>query len=127
MKDKVIERLESFGYQGAEEDYGLISFCIAKVTAYIKNDCNLREIPEELIPFAVDMVCGKVLSTKKVFAPDTITRIDFDRAIKQVQTGDTTVSFSDSSQTPEQRFDSFTSCLISNGERQLSCFRRLRW
>lgn len=126
MTELVKERLRSFGYTVTEEDEKPISFCIAEVTEYIKNDCSLSSVPERLMPLAVDMVCGEFLYTMKIFDPDTVAKVSFEPALKEIQAGDTRVAFSEDA-TPEQRFDSFTSYLCTKGKDQLSCFRKLRW
>lgn len=128
MLEKVTERLQSFGYTLQSGDETIVSFCISKVEATIKNDCNVSEIPEGLECIAVDMTIGEFLTAKKTFAPESISGLDLSFAVKQIQTGDTNTVFStEGSQTAEQRLDSFISFLLTYGRDQFSCYRRLRW
>ena len=61
MLDMVQQRLLSFGYEVKEDDSFALNFCIDKVQNIIKNDCNVKEIPEGLMQIAVDMVCGELV------------------------------------------------------------------
>lgn len=129
MLELLKERLQSFGYEIQEGDETILSFCIGKVEATIKNDCNVSEIPEGLVYIAIDMACGEFLTAKKTFAPDSIAGLDLTAAIKQLQEGDTNTVFAtgEASQTAEQRLDSFLNWLLTYGRDEFSCYRRLRW
>lgn len=129
MLEKVIERLKSFGYEIQEGDETILTFCISKVESTIKNECNVREIPEGLMCIAIDMVIGEFLKAKKTFAPDSIAGLDLSAAVKQIQAGDTNTVFAtgEASQTAEQRLDSFIDYLLTYGLEQFGAFRRLRW
>lgn len=129
MLEKVIERLTSFGYEAQGEDGAMLSFCISKVEAAIKNDCNVPKIPKGLIYIAVDMVVGEFLTAKKTFDPNSIAGLDLSAAVKQIQAGDTNTVFAtgEASLTDEQRLDSLINYLLNYGRDQLSCYRRLRW
>ena len=89
MLEKVKERLQSFGYTLQDGDETILTFCIGKVEATIKNDCNVSEIPEGLVYIAVDMAVAEFLSAKKTFSPESIQGINLNFAIKQIQTCDT--------------------------------------
>lgn len=129
MLEQVKERLQSLGYELQSEDNALITFCIVKVEATIKNDCNVPAIPEGLRYVAIDMAVGEFLQAKKTFSPDSIAGLDLNFAVKQIQEGDTNTVFAtgDGTQTAEQRLDSLISYFLTNGRDQFSCFRRLRW
>lgn len=129
MLDMVKDRLRSFGYEIQDGDETLLDFCIQKVENTIKNDCNVPDIPGGLLNVAVDMAVGEMLTAKKTFAPDSITGLDLEAAVKQIQTGDTNVTFAtgEGSLTAEQRLDNFLSYLMTYGRKQFSCFRRIRW
>lgn len=129
MLDMVKDRLRSFGYEMQDGDETLLDFCIQKVENTIKNDCNVPDIPDGLLNAAVDMVVGELLTAKKTFAPDSITGLDLEAAVKQIQAGDTNVTFAtgEGSLTAEQRLDNFLSYLMTCGRKQFSCFRRIRW
>ena len=129
MLEKVEERLRSFGYTLQDGDETALKFCISKVEATIKNDCNVSAIPEGLVYIAVDMACGEFLSAKKTFAPDSIAGLDLSVAVKQIQEGDTNTVFTtgDATLTDEQRLTAFINYLLTYGRDQFSCYRKIRW
>lgn len=127
--NSVKARLESLGYVVKKADNASLTFIVGKVTSTIKNETNWADVPEGLVHIAIDMVCGEFLNGKLVFAPDDITGIDLDAAVKQIQTGDTNTVFAvgDGSKTPEQRLTAFINYLLSYGKDEFNSFRRLRW
>lgn len=129
MLEKVVERLQAFGYMLRPGDEALLAFSIQKTENTVKNDCNVTEIPEGLINIAVDMAAGEFLTAKKTFAPDDLEGLDLECAVKQIQTGDTNTVFAtgEGSLTAEQRLDAFLNHLLTNGREQFSCYRRIRW
>lgn len=129
MLEQVKERLQSFGYDLKENDEAILIFCIQKVENTIKNDCNVSSIPDGLVNIAVDMVVGEFLTTKKTFAPNDITGLDLDFAVKQIQTGDTNTVFAtgEGSLTAEQRLNTFLNYLLTYGRDEFSCYRKIRW
>lgn len=126
---QVKERLQAFGYALQSGDKALLAFALDRAVSTIKNDCNLAEVPEGLRQVAVDMAVGEFLQVKKTFAPDSLAGLDLDAAVKQVQTGDTNVSFAvgEGSLTPEQRLNQLIGWLLNYGRSQFSCYRRFRW
>ncbi len=130
MLKLVKERLQSFGYELREGDNALLVFAVQKAENTIKNDCNVAGVPEGLLNIAVDMAVGEFLQAKKVFAPEDLTGLDLEAAVKQIQAGDTTVQFEigkDSSNTPEQRLNALIDWLLTYGRSEFSCYRRVRW
>ena len=129
MVEQVKERLQSFGYELQEEDEITLNFSGQKVENTIKNDCNVPAIPEGLKNIAIDMAVGEFLTAKKTFSPDSIAGLDFDAAVKQIQTGDTNTVFAvgEGSLTAEQRLDNLLHYLLTYGREQFSCYRRIRW
>ena len=127
--ETVKKRLESFGYEVKAEGEFALAFCVGKVRSSIINDINWKEVPEGLEHIAVDMAAGEFLLSKKTFAPDDLTGLDLDYAVKQIQTGDTNTVFGvgEGTQTPEQRLTTFINYLLSYGKAEFSSFRRLRW
>lgn len=126
----VTKRLKTFGYEvNAESDVFALAFCVEKVRNTIKNDTNQLDLPEGLELIAVDMAAGEFFLMKKTFAPDFLTSLDLDFAVKQIQTGDTNTVFAvgDGNMTPEQRLNTFINYLLTNGKAELSAFRRFRW
>lgn len=129
MLEKVVERLQTFGYMLRPGDEALLAFSVQKTENTVKNDCNVAEIPEGLINIAVDMAVGEFLTAKKTFAPDDLEGLDLEYAVKQIQAGDTNTVFAigEGSLTAEQRLDAFLNYLLTNGCEQFSCYRRIRW
>jgi len=125
------KRLQSFGYELREGDDALLAFAVQKAENTIKNDCNVAAVPEGLLNIAVDMAVGEFLQAKKVFAPEDLTGLDLEAAVKQIQAGDTTVMFattgSEGSSTPEQRLNILIDWLLTYGCSEFSCYRRVRW
>ncbi|MPM91907.1 hypothetical protein SDC9_139041 [bioreactor metagenome] len=122
----ILKRLEAFGYVSTSEDAWIISFSIQKVENNIKNSCNVTSIPEGLNHTAVDMICGEFLFAKK--QSGKLNGFNLETAVKQVQTGDTSVTFAvEGSKTPEQRLDSLLSYLMNNGKGDFTCYRKIRW
>ena len=129
MQEQVKERLQSFRYELQEGDEFSLNFCVQKVENTIKNDCSVPAIPDGLRNIAVDMAVGEFLTVKKTFSPDSIAGLDFDAAVKQIQTGDTSTVFAvgEGSLTAEQRLDNLLHYLLTYGREQFSCYRRIRW
>lgn len=129
MLEKVKEQLESFGYVLKDGDEGILTFSIQKVENTIKNDCNVSSIPDGLENIAIDMAVGEFLTAKKTFSSDDIAGLDLDFAVKQIQEGDTNTVFTtgEGTLTPEQRLNNFLNYLLTHGQDEFSCYRRLRW
>ena len=123
----VLKRLDSLGYTIRADDGWMIGFSIQKVENHIKNSCNISSIPDGLVFEAVDMVCGEFLFALKQTG-ELNEQFDLETAIKQVQAGDTNVTFAiESSQTPEQRLQNLLNYLMTKGEGDFVCYRRIKW
>ena len=129
MLERVKERLQSLGYTVKDSDDIAINFAMQKVENTIKNDCNVPAIPDGLMNIAIDMVVGEFLMSKKTFAPNDLLNFNLDSAIKQIQEGDTNISFAvgEGSKTDEQRLDSFIDYLLNYGRDEFITYRRFRW
>ena len=129
MIEQIKERLESFGYTFKDGDEMLLNFSIQKAASTIKNDCNVPEVPDGLESIAIDMAVGEFLFAKKTYSPNDIAGLDLETAVKQIQTGDTNITFAlgAGSSTPEQRFDTFVNYLLSYGRDQFSVYRKIKW
>jgi len=121
--------LESFGYTLQDGDDWLLGFCIQKVENNIKNECNVSSVPCGLKKVASQMVIGEFLFAKKGIGQLQGLNIDIDAAVKQIQEGDTSVTFAfgNGSMTPEKRLDLLIAFLMQNGKEQFVHYRRLRW
>lgn len=129
MLDDAKARLQALGYEMQTGDEASLSLAVLKVMQYIKNECNVPAVPDGLEGAAVDMAVSEFLQVKKTFHPDSITGLDLDAAVKQIQTGDTSVTFAngEGSLTAEQRLDAYLQYLRTSGREALSCYRRIRW
>lgn len=129
MLERIKERLQSLGYTVKDSDDIAINFAMQKVENTIKNDCNISDIPDGLMNIAIDMVVGEFLMSKKTFAPNDLLKFNLDAAIKQIQEGDTNISFAvgEGSKTDEQRLDSFIDYLLNYGRDEFITYRRFRW
>lgn len=129
MLERIKERLRSIGYAVKDSDDIAINFAMQKVENTIKNDCNISAIPDGLMNIAIDMVVGEFLMSKKTFAPNDLLNFNLDAAIKQIQEGDTNISFAvgEGSKTDEQRLDSFIDYLLNYGRDEFITYRRFRW
>ncbi len=131
MLEDVKTRLKSLGVPISNEpnnqDEILLNFSIVKVTNHINNHTNLSEIPLGLHEIAVDMVVGEFLYTKKSMGALAIETLDFELIAKQVQDGDTNVTFAvDANNTPEAQFNSFIAYLQHN-EVDFTRYRVMVW
>ena len=128
MLERIKERLRSIGYAVKDSDDIAINFAMQKVENTIKNDCNISAIPDGLMNIAIDMVVGEFLMSKKTFAPNDLLNFNLDSAIKQIQEGDTNISFAvgEGSKTDEQRLDSFIDYLLNYGRDEFITYRRFR-
>nr|DAN19806.1 MAG TPA: head to tail adaptor [Caudoviricetes sp.] len=129
MLERIKERLQSLGYTVKDSDDIAINFAMQKVENTIKNDCNVSAIPDGLKHVAINMVVGEFLMSKKTFAPNDLLNFNLDSAVKQIQEGDTNISFAigEGSKTDEQRLDSFIDYLLNYGRDEFITYRRFRW
>ena len=95
--DSVLKRLASFGCTAPDE--WAVQFCIEKVENHIKNQINRTEIPAELTEVWV---------------------------VQSVSEGDTSVTFA-ADASDSARLSVLISSLLTAGEEDLLCFRKLRW
>lgn len=123
MEEEVKKRLEAFGYTATAADGWMLSFCIAKVEAHIKNSCNVSEVPQGLRSVAVDMTCGEFLYGKKQSGQSV--GIEFEAVVKQITEGDTTVTF-DTSASAEAKYDALVKYLLRS-EVNFASYRRIKW
>lgn len=126
MRDKVIEVLTALGVTGAADD-PLLDVVISNVQWRIKNLTNQKEVPNGLESMAVSMAVGEYLNMKK--ATGGLEGFDLEAAVKQIQEGDTNISFAigEGSSTPEQRLNSLIDYLINGRMGEIYRYRRLVW
>jgi hypothetical protein len=127
MLEDVTKRLASFGYEVTEADTWVLGFIIQKVENYIKDNCNINTIPDELHEIAVDMVVGEFLLNKK--SREQLEGFDLEAAIKSIQEGDTSITFAvgDGNKTPEERLDELILYLMNHGKGKFAAHRCIKW
>ena len=124
--EAVIQRLQSFGYDVTEDDVWQLCFVMQKVRNHINNSCNTTSVPDGLFHVAVDMTCGEFLFTKKQTGQLTLASLDLTGAIASVSMGDTSVSF-DSDASDEDKLNQLLNYLMTKGEGEFVCYRKLKW
>lgn len=123
----VINRLKQLGYVAVEDDKEAIDYEMTKILNYVKNFCNIKDIPEILDYRITDKICSEFLFYKK--NSGSLQNFDYDVVIKQIKEGDTTISYAvgQGEDTPENRFDAFVKALERGFDKWLTPHRRLRW
>lgn len=110
MLQAVKDRLASLGITVSSEpgsfDSSILQFALDKVTNHVKNQTNLLSIPDGLYHIAIDMIAGEYLFVKKSMGQLSLETLDFGLFAKQIQEGDTTILYAESS-SPEVQFNAF--------------------
>ena len=126
-REQVISRLKMLGYDATMDDYNHIEYELTKTTNYVKNYCNITEIPEILDYRIVDRICADFLYYKK--NSGSLEGFNYDAVIKSIKEGDTTVQYAvgQGEDTAENRFDAFVKQLERGFDKWITPHRRLRW
>ena len=126
IKD-VKDRLTMLGYVSSDEDDGQISFELTKTINYVKNYCNITEIPSILNLRIIDRVCADFLYYKK--NSGSLEGFNYDAVIKSIKEGDTQIQYAvgQGEDTPENRFDAFVKQLERGFDKWCIPHRRIRW
>ena len=114
------------GYKLEENDCFPLCFAIQSVEKHIKSSCNVTVIPDELLNVAVDRVCGEFLFTKKQAGQLTIDGLDLNGAVASISEGDTSISFVTGA-SDEDRFNQLVKHLMTKGDGDFVCYRKLKW
>lgn len=123
--DDIKTRLKSLGYDAVTDDEWIIKFLINKIENYVKRTCNLGSIPNLLKQILIDMVCGEFFLNRK--NTGNLDGFNLDTAIKSIQEGDTNITFSDGSMTPEQRLHKLIDYLMTGRKEDLKSIRCFKW
>lgn len=126
-REQVISRLKMLGYVASLEDNDHIYFELSKTTDYVKNYCNITEIPEILDYRIIDRICADFLYYKK--NSGSLEGFNYDAVIKSIKEGDTTIQYAvgQGEDTAENRFDAFVKQLERGFDKWITPHRRLRW
>ncbi len=125
---RVNERLSSLGYEVLITDNFSINFLANKVFKRITSECNLVEVPDDLEYILIDMVCGEFLYSKKQIGGLNDV-FDLETAVKTIKTGDTDVTYAlgNGSETVEERLNKLIYHLMTYGEKEFLCYRKIKW
>lgn len=128
--DGVVMRLKFFKYDALESEKSIIEYTILKVLSSVNNETNqcytTDDVPYGLYSIVVDKVVGEFLMFKKNMGD--IPELDLSPVEKQIQVGDTnTVYAVETVSSPEKRYDTVISFLISGRDDELVRYRRLAW
>lgn len=125
--EDVKDRLEMLGYVASIDDDEHIAFELTNVINYVKNYCNISEIPPILNLRIIDRVCAYFLYYKK--NSGSLDGFNYDAVIKQIKEGDTSITYAvgQGEDTPENRFDAFVRQLERGFDKWITPYRRLRW
>ena len=126
IKDDVIKTLKSVGYEVVDTDLFLLEQSIEKVKSYIKNKTNQNKVPEGLKYIWVDRSTGEFLYFKKSLNQLELKGLDFNRVAKEISEGDTKVVFEDT-KSEGDKFEVFTTYLMTRREDELLRYRRIVW
>ena len=122
--ESVKTRLEVLGYTPSNEDDNGILYAIEDTKQHILNQCNLEEIPDELETFAIDAACAKFLFLKRITGNLDET-FNIEQGVTAIKVGDTNVSLN--GQSRDVLLDTMLKSLNDGLEREMLCFRKIRW
>lgn len=126
----VVERLSFFKLDTLPEEISILNYLIPKVISSINNITNQHyteeTLPDDLYNIVVDKVVGEFLLFKK--NSGNMSKIDFSPLEKQVQMGDTSITYAvEGATSPEKRLDILINYLLNGRDNELVKFRRLVW
>lgn len=124
VQKKTLMRLDSLGYPSQEADKRFLDILTEKIKIEIQSEINRKKIPDCLCPAWADLIAVEFLQLMK--GTGSLPTGDFTREIKQIQEGDTNITF-DSGSTAEQRFDTMLGTLYQDAKRVIFKHRRIAW
>lgn len=107
------------GYEVQAADDMLLRYLLQSEERAVLDDCNLDVLPAELESIVEERTAGDFLQLKKADVLDD----DALSVVTRIEEGDTTVQFEGTS--AESRLDSIIASWLR--ERDLACYRKLRW
>lgn len=125
--EDVVKRLRQLGYNPTQSDFDQIEYELNMVLNYVKNYCNITEIPGILDQRITDRACAYFLYYKK--NSGSLEGFNYETVIKSIKEGDTTLTYAvgQGEDTPENRFDAFVKYLERGFDKWITPYRRLRW
>ena len=107
------------GYAAQPADDALLTYLLQSEERAVLDDCNLAVLPEALDTVVEERAAGRFLQMKKA---DVLSADDL-AVVSRIEEGDTTVEFEGAS--AESRLDGVITSWLR--ERDLACYRKLRW
>ena len=107
------------GYAALPADDALLTYLLQSEERAVLDDCNLAVLPEALDTVVEERAAGRFLQLKKA---DVLSADDL-AVVSRIEEGDTTVEFEGTS--AESRLDGVITSWLR--ERDLACYRKLRW
>lgn len=126
--ERIVAVLTALGYTIQNGDQALITFLMGKTDEYIKNQCNLQEVPEGLTNCWVSLVIADFLTAKMaVGSLAGFANLNFEGMLSELKEGDTDIRWNTyAEQTPEARFKAFVKLLRSSSD-QFVTYRKIKW
>ncbi len=109
------------GYKVAESDDSLLEFLLSSERQHLLNDCGLDKLPNELLYVLHERTAGRFISlkAKDILGSDNLS------VVTSIKEGDTTVDIGGTSN--EERLSILASTFLRSGERDIACFRQIKW
>lgn len=128
LYDDIVNRLGMFNCELKEGHEGIIQFIIRKVISIINNVTNQNyteeSIPQDLYSIIVDKIAGEYLQLRRITGD--LEGFDFTPLVKEIQEGDTKVTYGSSTST-ENLIDTAITFLTRARDEELIRYRRLVW
>ena len=100
----------------------LLEFLYNSELQHVLNDCNLNELPKELEYVVIERAIGQFIGLKY---KDLLGDEDLN-VVTSIKEGDTQVNF-DSSSNAGTRLQAISASLLRDRERDMACYRKLKW
>lgn len=117
------DKLQIYGIDIEDNDRTHIELIIEGVEEYVKNYCNIYDIPYELYNTIVDMCCGTYLKAR--LSLGTLDFVDSKGAISSITEGDVSLGFREGTGSSEILKTTIDTMLDKKGV--LECFRKMKW
>lgn len=127
MINRLKERLELLGFPPETGDADVMEGLLSDASRKVMAEIGICSLPEGLESLVIDLAAGQYLFIKK--AAGTLQGFDGQMAIKQLQEGDTSVTYAigDGARTPEERLDMLVENLRTIPPGLAAAWRKMRW
>lgn len=127
---KIMKRtLKVKGFTVDEEDgdtADMLEDALARADQYIRNFCNLQEVPDQLCYPLTDMACGYFL--RDLYNTGKLDEMyGIESGVSSLKLGDTQINYTEDGSGANARLLSIISGLLDGKEGELLRFRKLSW